>query len=368
MLFYQKNFVKAIKNIFLGQNVIKEVFLLNDNLFQVRTDLAIDVVKEEQEQGYVVNEEVYDSIKVTTVNVDLEGSEIIGKKPGIYITIDVPSIEEHDFKESSESVISNEIQKLIKLEGLNEESSCLVIGLGNDQSTPDSLGPKVVSSILVTKHIFDLDGESIGEGFREVSAIKPGVMGQTGIETSEMIYSIVEQVKPDFLIVIDALASSSIERIINTIQMTNTGIHPGSGVGNKRKEISKEVIGIPVIAIGVPTVCDAVAITSDTIDYILKHFSYHKQSNNKGSKLLKPQMLDDGALNHKEELNDAEKNEVVGMLGSLDQDEKRQLIKEVLTPIGYNLMVTPKSIDFSIEEVSGIISRGIDLALHNSVE
>ena len=136
--------------------------------------------------------------------------------------------------------------------------------------------------------MFQLQPESVEEGFRPVSAIRPGVMGITGIETSDVIYGIIEKTKPDFVIAIDALAARSIERVNSTIQISDTGIHPGSGVGNKRKELSKETLGIPVIAIGVPTVVDAVSITSDTIDFILKHFGREMKEGNKPSRSLLP--------------------------------------------------------------------------------
>ena len=154
--------------------------------------------------------------------------------------------------------------------------------------TPDALGPIVVENVLVTRHLFQLQPESVEEGFRPVSAIRPGVMGITGIETSDVIYGIIEKTNPDFVIAIDALAARSIERVNSTIQISDTGIHPGSGVGNKRKELSKATLGIPVIAIGVPTVVDAVSITSDTIDFILKHFGREMKEGNKPSRSLLP--------------------------------------------------------------------------------
>src|SRR5699024_5563645 len=132
--------------------------------------------------------------------------------------------------------------------------------------------PMTVDNVLVTSHLFQLEHETVADGYRSVSAITPGVMGVTGLETSDIIFGILKQFKPDFVIAVDALASRSIERINETIQLSDSGIHPGSGVGNKRKELSEETLGIPVFAIGVPTVVDAVTITSDTIDYLLKHF------------------------------------------------------------------------------------------------
>lgn len=198
----------------------------------------------------------------------------MGKKPGSYLTLEVQGIRQQDteLQQKVERIFAKEFSYFLEEVGVSKEASCLIVGLGNWNVTPDALGPIVVENVLVTRHLFKLQPESVEEGFRPVSAIRPGVMGITGIETSDVIYGIIEKTKPDFVIAIDALAARSIERVNSTIQISDTGIHPGSGVGNKRKELSKETLGIPVIAIGVPTVVDAVSITSDTIDFILKHF------------------------------------------------------------------------------------------------
>ena len=156
------------------------------------------------------------------------------------------------------------------------------------ECNPRCLGPLAVENLLITRHLFKLQPENVQEGFRPVSALAPGVMGITGIETSEIIIGVVEQSKPDFVIAIDALAARSIERVNTTIQISDTGIHPGSGVGNKRKELSQETLGIPVIAIGIPTVVDAVSITSDTIDFILKHIGREIKEGDKPSRSLVP--------------------------------------------------------------------------------
>ena len=167
--------------------------------------------------------------------------------------------------------------------GINKEDRCLIVGLGNWNVTPDALGPIVVENVLVTNHLFQLAPEEVEEGYREVSAVSPGVLGITGMETSDIVQGIVTRAKPDFVIAIDALAARSIERVNTTIQMSNTGINPGSGIGNKRKAISKEALGLPVIAIGVPTVVDAVSIVSDSIDFMLGHFGKEMQDQNKGT-------------------------------------------------------------------------------------
>ena len=182
----------------------------------------------------------------------------------------------------------------------------------------------------------------------------------TGIETFDIIEAIIKKIQVDYVIVVDALASKSISRVNKTIQVTNTGIAPGSGVGNRRKELSKETIGIPVIAIGVPTVVDAVTIASDTVDFLLKYFNTKLNPEPKDSLIVNKQIdFDDASLPDKEYTK-----HFMGEFGALDDDAKRELIREVLTPNGYNMMVTPKEVDIDIADLTAIISRSIDRALH----
>lgn len=326
--------------------------------YEIRTDLAIDVLEKSSNlEGIKQNIKQIEDIKIT--NVLITGKNKLNKKEGFYTTIEFDDITDSQNKNKVEKIFIHELKKILTKEKINKDSSCLIIGLGNDKSTPDSLGPLVIDKILVTNHIYELG--NLDSDFRRVSALNPGVMGETGIETSDIIISVVERLKPDFLIVVDALASGSIDRVNRTIQMTNTGIHPGSGVGNKRKEISKETLNLPVIAIGVPTVVDAVTIVSDTFNYMYKHFSYNK--NNKPNKLAL------GQTNYlKKEVNvlDSDKIELLGLVGNLSEEEIKQLIFEVLTPIGYNLMVTPKEVDFIIDKLSILISEGINKSLHKN--
>lgn len=331
--------------------------------YQLRTDLAIEVIGTSEIDGIESNIENFEDVKVTEVIVNDIGSKIINKKTGNYITIEFEDVTDFNSKEKVKKIFSNKLKELLQKHSIDDKASCLIIGLGNDKSTPDSLGPLTVNNILVTNHLF-MVGE-VEEGFRKVSAISPGVMGQTGIETSDLINSIISSIDIDFVIVIDALASQSVERVNKTIQMTDTGIHPGSGIGNKRKEISYESIGKKVIAIGVPTVVDAVTIVSDTINYMYKHFSYTKDNCNKPSnKLLFGNV---NYLKKDVKVDENLKNQLFGMIGSLKDDEVKQLIYEVLSPIGYNLMVTPKEVDFEIEKLSDVIGNGINQALHNNV-
>ncbi len=331
--------------------------------YQLRTDLAIEAIGDDKIEGISSDQENYDDIKITNVYVDKIGSKKINKKVGNYITIEFTDITDYNRKEKVKEIFSLKLKELLKKVSINDDASCLIIGLGNDKSTPDALGPLTISNILVTNHLF-LYG-SVEDGFRKVSAISPGVMGTTGIETSDLIASVINSLTVDFVIVVDALASQSIERVNRTIQMTDTGIHPGSGIGNKRKEISKDTIGKPVIAIGVPTVVDAVTIVSDTINYMYKHFSYTKENIDKPSNRLTV-----GNINYLKKnviVDESLKHQLFGMIGSLNTDEVKQLIFEVLTPIGYNLMVTPKEVDFEIEKLSDVIGNGINRALHKNV-
>lgn len=357
---------------------------LDLSIYQVRTDLAIEshqMAQEEQEKkqkklgnidGVVVKEKTVQGVKVTTVEITEEGAKRLGKKPGRYLTFEAQGIRKKDtaLQEKIEAVFAEEFYQFMVSLGIKQDDSCLVVGLGNWNVTPDALGPIVVENLLVTKHLFSLAPEQVQEGFRSVSALAPGVMGITGIETSDIIYGVIKQTKPDFVIAIDALASRSIERVNTTIQISDTGIHPGSGVGNKRKELSKETLGIPVIAIGIPTVVDAVTITSDTIDYVLKHFGREMKEANKPSKALTPAGMTFGETKvlTESDLPDKEKRQtILGMIGSLEEEEKRQLIHEVLAPLGQNLMVTPKEIDVFIEDMANVIAQGLNAALHGDV-
>lgn len=347
---------------------------------QVRTDLAIEAkdmfveteeTKETRLKGVTVEEREEDNIKVTYVDIDEVGAELLGKKKGAYITIYADGVKRQDTEAQGKAagILAKELNRLLKKNKLAPDSTGLIVGLGNWNVTPDALGPMTAEKILVTSHLFQLEDESVAEGYRPVQAVTPGVMGVTGIETSDIIFGIVEKAKPDFVIAIDALASRSIERVNETIQLSDSGIHPGSGVGNKRKELSKETLGIPVIAIGVPTVVDAVTIASDTIDFLLKHFGREWNEKDEPSKSLAPAGMTFGNKEFNEEdLPDEEKRRTfLGMVGNLSEEEKRSLITEVLTPIGHNLMVTPKEIDGFMKDMANVIAKGVNAALHENV-
>lgn len=327
--------------------------------YSIRTDLAIESLSDDySSNGIKVSEKEIEEIRVTTVMVSRKGSTKIGKKPGKYITIEFDDITDETNKKKVSQVFVKELKKLVRLK--SKEDHVLVIGLGNESSTPDALGPLTVSQVMVTNHLYQLG--LLDPTFQRVSIFAPSVMGKTGIETSDLLGSMIELVKPSMLLVIDSLASTSINRVHKTIQMTDTGIHPGSGVGNKRKEISKDLLGIPVIAIGVPMVVDAVTIVSDTINFLTQHYVYMKKHMNNPKYKL---MTSINYLKEKNEISSSDREKLLGLIGTLNEEETKSLIYDVLTPIGYNFMVTTKEVDFIVEELSSLLSKGINKLLHN---
>lgn len=314
-------------------------------MYSVRTDLAIerrDIYESENEKtiiGVGVKEEDFDEIKVTTVHIENEeGEKNMGKPIGKYITIELPELTQYDgaIMDEVAHVLAGTLEKLIDLK---ENSTALVIGLGNIEVTPDSLGPKVVKKLMITRHLKRLMPEAIDEEIRPVCALAPGVLGTTGIETGEIIKSLVSKIKPDLVICIDALSSRSLKRVAKTIQVGNTGIAPGAGVGNNRMEINEKTIGVPVIAIGVPTVVNAATVANDAMDLVLD------------------EMIDEST----------EGGEFYNMLRSIDRNKKGELIKSLLKPYMGDLMVTPKEVDEVIEFLSKILANGINLALQPSM-
>jgi spore protease len=310
-------------------------------MYNFRTDMALErneIYKEQNNiksnvDGIEVEEEEKLGTKISRVSVVNEnGEKAIGKPKGIYTTIDISKmkgITDERIEEVS-NVLADELKEIIKRH-VNETEDILVVGLGNIYVTPDALGPKVVPEIEVTRHILEYIPNAMPDDTRPVSAISPGVLGITGIETMEILKGIVDNIKPKLLIVIDALASRSVERISSSIQISDTGIVPGAGVDNTRKEISEKSLGIPVIAIGIPTVVDLASITNDCIKLFIQNLQEKAMSNT--------------ALNE---------------LKSQDNYEE---IKEALNVGEYNMIVTPKEIDELIESMKDIVSRGINIAM-----
>lgn len=314
--------------------------------YSIRTDLALEE-KERFEsdnvevQGVVLEEE-YDEereIKVTKVIIETEnGAKTMGKPVGTYITLEAPNliVPDEDYHREISEELAKIVQGLIKEK--KKEYDVLVIGLGNREVTPDALGPYVADNLVVTRHIIKEYGKyAMGEkNINMVSAIVPGVMGQTGMETVEIVNGIVKETKPDFLIAIDALAARSTKRLNRTIQIADTGIHPGSGVGNHRRGITEETLGVPVIAIGVPTVVDAATIVNDTMENFLAVLE--------SSEMLKGVGL---------------------VLQGYNAAEKYELIRELISPHLNGMFVTPKDIDDTIKRISYTISEALNVLFSN---
>ncbi len=330
--------------------------------FNIRTDLIIDEVGVNRKDITPYQKTTtYKSIIVDEIEITEENRHLFNKKIGHYKTITFEDVTDKDNYKEVEKIFIETLKKLLEELKIKEDASVLIVGLGNEKSTPDALGPKAIENILVTNHLFSL-GE-VEDGYRKTASFKPNVTGSTGIETKDMITSLIDTVKPDFLIAIDALASSSISRLNKTIQITDSGINPGSGIGNNRKELSYDTLNIPVIAIGIPTVVDATTIVNDTFNYMLKHLSYKiENKDNKKLKLVPNENQD--YSNHPNTLSQEEKEQVLGYIGTLDEDEFKRFIYEVLVPINSNLMVTPKEVDFVIEKLSFLIANGINKSLH----
>lgn len=340
----------------------------------IRTDLIIESIEPAQTQvqpnDLKLKEYMVDEMKISEILISKEQEEIFGKKSGTYITIDTTAIVENDHETllKIQKQIAKQIDLFFQKYNIGKDALGLIVGLGNDNVTPDSLGPNVVENIFVTKHIFDLHPEEIAnDGFRPVCAVAPGVMGNTGIETAEIVNAIIQEVKPQFVIVIDALAARALNRVNKTIQISDGGISPGSGVGNKRKEISFDTLGIPVISVGIPTVVDAVTITSDTIDMIIKHIAYSMKNKRPSNNLVPVHMSGKKDLSKVELPSEDILKNLFGELGTMTNEEKHQLIFEVLTPQGLNYMVTTKEIDTNIQDLTHIVARGINLALHKNI-
>ena len=328
--------------------------------YDIRSDLVLDSIENNKSN---IESNVYEKneIKVTKVNINKDNSGVINKKEGKYITIEFDDVTDSCNRDKVKEIFTDELKGMINGLNLDKDYTAIVIGLGNEKSTPDSLGPKVINNTLITRYLYVL-GEKVSNGIRCVSGISPGVMADTGIETVDIIFSLVNKIRPDIVIVVDALAASSISRINKSIQITDSGIHPGSGVGNMRKEISFDTLGIPVIAIGVPTVVSSSIIVYDTLEFLFKHISYIKDNQNKNKLIFGRKNYLNKIVNRN--LSNKEKISLMGIIGSLSEDEEKDLINEVLDSLSYNFIVTPKEIDFLIDKLAEVISSGINNALH----
>lgn len=310
-------------------------------MYEIRTDLALEAREKYERDNVEIKgvrleeQTVADDIRITTMVIETEnGARSMGRPKGSYITIEAASMDDED--ECYHRIISEQLARLIRqLSPAGEHLSALVVGLGNREVTSDSLGPKVVDHLFVTRHMMRKFGTDIfGKQQKQVSAIVPGVMAQTGMESSEIIRGILAETQPDFVIAVDALAARSTRRLNRTIQITDTGIHPGSGVGNHRHPLTREALGIPVLAIGVPTVVDAPTIVNDTMSNLLAALAEH-----------------------------APYADMKRSYHTLDEVEQYELVRELLAPHLNTLYVTAKDIDASINRLSETVSDAINLAL-----
>lgn len=327
--------------------------------YEVRTDLISESLSNIDDYKREVTKDK--DITIETIMLDNDKAQMIGKKAGVYKTISFLDATDEDNYQDLLEVVAQEIKKMLDIMEIKDNYSCLIIGLGNRKSTADAIGPLMIDKIKITRQIVNLK-LPLSDKYRVISSFVPGVMGVTGIETSDIIVALKEKVKPDFMIVVDSLKASVIDRVNKTIQLTNTGITPGSGLLSNREEISEEILKIPVLAIGVPTVLEAATIVSNTINYLYKHFSYEKENiNNQKLKLIP--VNNRNYKDHQHDLSTLEKEKVLGLLGSLKENELEELIKEVLIPLGYNYLVTPKDIDEEVLKLSSLLADAINKSL-----
>lgn len=317
-------------------------------MFDARTDLAVEAREMCFEGGKIdteipgVEAETEDfgfGLTVTRVRVvDEKGKEALGKEKGTYITLELSKEGQGSQEEYEEAcrVCAKELKRLV---ADKNTGTALVVGLGNRHITADSVGPKSVESVLITRHLLEYMPDEIDKRLRSVCAVAPGVLGLTGVETGEIVKGLCEKVKPSLVIAIDALCSRRIERVNNTIQLTDTGITPGAGIGNRRMGLDEETLGVPVVAMGVPTVVDAATIAGDAIDMVLENLKENAKEN---LPLFK-------------------------MLSVVAEEDKYNLLKQVLSPSVGDFVVTPKEIDTQVERAADIIANGINIALHEGI-
>lgn len=323
---------------------------MNKSYLNFRTDMAderVDTYKRVHNlsdiDGVIINSDEVKNIKITTVEITNEnGEKALSKEKGKYITIEARNMEylSEEEKQILIQKLSEKINELIE----DKNKTIMIVGLGNIYVTPDALGPKVVKYLDVTRHLFKFAKECIDSNIRELSAISPGVLGTTGIETSEIVESVVNKVKPDIVVVIDSLASQSVSRVGKTVQLSNRGIIPGAGVKNTREGINQKMLNIPVIAIGVPTVVDMATITNEAIDKLLEN-----------------------SQKEIEELNNEniDKKHSSSIFNLLNNDNRYSMIANTLNSENY--IVTPKEVDTIIDKMSEIIASSINVIVENKL-
>ena len=297
--------------------------------FSPRTDLIDEVVLDTKTTNeYVMSSKQYQDVFINFVDILNENNQF-NKKVGSYVSIEYNNLEDKYNRDTVKEVVTENLKQIMSKYELTPDDKILVVGLGNQQFMADALGPMSAKEVIVTSHIFEFDPESIKPGTKAVSLLIPGVMGQTGMETADIVKSVASHLKPSLIILIDALATRSIARVNKVIQITDTGIAPGSGIGNNRKALSYEYLNAPCIAIGVATVVGASSIVDETLSFL--------------EKIYGPMPLND----------------------PLYRDMSRlQIISEVLDEKGLNMIVTPKQIDEDVNNLSVVLGEAINEALH----
>lgn len=311
----------------------------------IRTDLAAEshallLEAAEEFSGITLNEHIENDIKIT--NVKIESNEIakkLNKPVGNYITLEFsdPRYMETSTYENICKKVSAELKKMIPVHHKN--APILIVGLGNRSIASDSLGSEVIDRLMITRHLFSYTPETLTDNIYSVCAIAPGVLGITGIETEEIIAGICNKVKPCAVICVDALVARSVDRVTRTIQLCDTGINPGAGVGNNRNEISKNTLGIPVIAVGVPTIVDAATITDDTLNMVINTLMKENDNNSPFFKMLK----------------------------NMDQNDRHQMIHSSVSQEMPHFLTTPKEIDILVRKNAEIVANSINFALHDDL-
>ena len=312
-----------------------------DPITTVRTDLALEaremLTKKVREDipGVLIETSEDEDTVITRVTITTpEAERMMGKMQGKYITIEAPGLR---YKNTplQQKIMNFLATELVSMTKLPRNATVLIVGLGNWNVTPDALGPRAAHKIVVTRHLQDMLSPELKDGVRSVCAISPGVLGITGMETGEIIQGIVSKIKPGLVIAIDALAAASSQRVITTVQLASTGIHPGSGVGNKRFGLTQASLGVPVVAIGVPTVVHATTIAMDTINALQEHAAFGRYFKS---------------------------------MANLTDQDRHTIVRQVLPEMLGDLMVTPKEVDRLIEDISAVVAGGINQAMHPNID
>lgn len=362
----------------------------DEQLHAVYTDLALEAHEGLMQQGGTttvpgvhVETEQKEVAKVSRVAIDSDtAAHTMGKAKGMYVTLESTAIRDRD-QEQQEALsqqLSKEINKFLYDLNIPEDSACLVIGLGNWNATPDALGPRTISELLVTRHLHELVPPEARGGLRPVATMAPGVLGITGIETSEIVRGVVDRIKPSLVLCVDALAARSSERLGTTIQLSDTGIQPGAGVGNKRRALDEETLGVPVLAIGVPTVIHALTIVDDALDWITTDLTGTPPPDTafgggqQGQVDTGPIKLDPSRISVHNVSDQATSsgNDTRGRTDPfglpLDKAQKRYMMRSLLGPHFGDMIVTPKEIDILIDDVAETVAGAINTALHPSLD